>query len=65
MVGGFLMDIQSFVITCTVLKFENTSVSDFLCEKYIPIHGRFTLNGQIFNSHILVVVKIEDLKWGY
>ena len=26
------------------------------------IHGRFILSGQIFNSHILVVVKNEDLK---
>ena len=31
----------------------------------LAIHGRFTLSGQIFNRHILVVVKNEDLKGGY
>ena len=28
----------------------------------LPDDGRFTLSGQIFNSHILVVVKNEDLE---
>ena len=28
----------------------------------LATHGRFTLSGQIFNSHILVVVENEDLK---
>ena len=47
------------------LEISKTIRSLIFFVRNLVIHCRFTLSGQIFNSHILVEVKNEDFKGGY